>query len=85
MVGWSTMERVAHPYRSMPRAARARPSDRRLGFATFAFGFLCVLAGASIAGPAGMLFATIAGVALLIVPAPAGACARAAEDDDDPG
>lgn len=76
---------MAHPYQSMPRAARARPSNRRLGFATFAFGFLCVLAGASLAGPAGMLVATIAGVALLLVPAPPGACARAAEDDDEPG
>jgi hypothetical protein len=78
---------VAHPYRSTPRAARARPSDRRLGFATFVFGFVCALAGAAFSGPAGALIATIAGVLLLVVPPPPGACACAcaAEDGDDAG
>jgi hypothetical protein len=76
---------VAHPYRPTPPAARARPPDRRLGFATFLFGFACVLAGAALSGPAGALVATIAGVVLLLVPPPAGAGARAAEGSDDEG
>ncbi len=74
---------MAHPYRTTPLAARARPAERRLGFATFVFGFLCVLLGAALSGPPGALVATLAGFVLLVVPPPAGAGVQPADDGGD--
>ena len=47
----STLNAVSHPYRTPPRESLARQTDRnRLRVATFAFGFLCVIAGAAFSG-----------------------------------
>lgn len=59
---------MANPYR---RAPAPEPEERRSGaieLPTVIFGFLCALGGEALGGPACGLFATLFGVALILMP-----------------
>ena len=60
--------RVGTPYREPPPAPPPRGAGGSLGLPTVIFGFLCVLFGYALSGPACGLGATIAGVVLILVP-----------------
>jgi hypothetical protein len=59
---------VTHPYRTPPRDPDLQRNERRLGVASFAFAFLCVVGGEALAKEHRSecaLLATAAGVFLL--------------------
>jgi hypothetical protein len=65
-------ERVAHPYRTPAEPDPVPAVERKggLGLWTVVFGLCCAIAGQAVGGPRCTLFATIAGVLLILLRPP---------------
>ena len=59
---------MTHPYRTPPAPERARGVAASLALPTVMFGLACGITGQAIGGPRCCLFATVAGVMLLLLP-----------------